>query len=160
MAGNDYHFITHWRVQSTVEEVYDILSNPTELPRWWQDVYLNVKEMTPGNANGVGKQVRLLTKGYLPYRLKWEFRVTETRKPYGLSIKAWGDFDGVGVWNFQQENDWVSITYNWKIRADKPLLRRLSFLLKPAFSVNHRWAMAKGEKSLRQEIARRKALTA
>ena len=45
------------------------------------------------------------------------------------------------------------MTYDWKIRADKPLLRYLSFLLKPIFSANHRWAMAQGEKALRAELA-------
>lgn len=34
MASNDYHFITHWRIQSTREEVFDTLSNATDLARW------------------------------------------------------------------------------------------------------------------------------
>ncbi len=57
---------------------------------------------------------------------------------------------------FEQDGRWVDITYDWKIRADKPLLRRLSFLLKPVFAANHRWAMAKGEESLRLELRRRR----
>ena len=42
----------------------------------------------------------------------------------------------------------ANITFDWKIRADKTLLRLLSFLLKPVFAANHRWAMAKGLESL------------
>jgi len=38
-------------------------------------------------------------------------------------------------------------------------LRYLSFLLKPAFSANHRWAMERGRESLELEIARRHAQT-
>jgi len=34
------------------------------------------------------------------------------------------------------------------------------FIMKPIFSANHRWAMAKGEESLRLELARRRAATA
>jgi hypothetical protein len=49
------------------------------------------------------------------------------------------------------------IEYDWKIRAEKPLLRSFSFLLKPIFAANHRWAMARGEGSLRLELARRHA---
>ena len=49
--------------------------------------------------------------------------------------------------------------YDWKIRADKPLLKYGSFLMKPIFSANHRWAMAKGEESLKLELARRHART-
>jgi hypothetical protein len=51
----------------------------------------------------------------------------------------------------------VIITYDWKIRADKPLLRYLSFMMKPFFAANHRWAMRKGLESLRLELARRHA---
>ena len=51
----------------------------------------------------------------------------------------------------------VDITYDWRLRAEKPLLRNLSFLLKPLFEANHRWAMAQGEESLKLELARRRA---
>ncbi len=37
------------------------------------------------------------------------------------------------------------------------LLRNLSFLVKPVFEANHRWAMAQGEASLKLELARRRA---
>lgn len=53
----------------------------------------------------------------------------------------------------------MSITYDWRIRADKPLLRYLSFAMRPIFAANHRWAMAKGEESLRLELAQRRAAT-
>ncbi len=45
----------------------------------------------------------------------------------------------------------------WQVRADKPLLRRLSWLLRPVFAANHNWAMARGEESLKLELARRRA---
>ena len=37
--------------------------------------------------------------------------------------------------------EWVNIIYDWRIRANKPLLRYLSFIMKPIFSANHHWAM-------------------
>jgi hypothetical protein len=39
----------------------------------------------------------------------------------------------------------------------EPLLRRLSWLLKPGFAANHRWAMACGQESLALELRRRRA---
>ena len=155
MPANQYHFVTKWRVQGTVEQVSDILGDPLDLPRWWPSVYLAVREIEPGGEGGVGRVVELHTKGWLPYTLHWSFRVTESRRPVGFSLVAWGDFDGEGVWNFEQDGRFVNITYDWKIRADKPLLRYLSFLLKPVFSANHRWAMARGEESLRSALERR-----
>lgn len=155
MSANEYDFVTHWRVESTVEEVSDVLGKPLDLPRWWPSVYLAVQEIEPGGANGIGTVVELLTRGWLPYTLRWSFRVTESRRPHGFSLEAWGDFEGRGVWTLKQDGPMVDIVYDWRIRAEKPLLRYLSFLLKPIFSANHRWAMARGEESLRAELGRR-----
>ncbi len=156
MASNDYHFITRWRVQSTIKEVSEIIGDATDLVRWWPSVYLDVKVLEPGDEHGLGKVVSLYTKGWLPYTLRWDFRVTEVR-PDGFTLVAWGDFDGRGIWTFEQDGPWVNVIYDWKIKAEKPLLHYFSFLMKPIFSANHRWAMAKGEESLKLEIARRHA---
>jgi hypothetical protein len=64
------------------------------------------------------------------------------------------------VWTFTQDGGVVDVVYDWRISAEKPLLRKLSFLLKPLFEANHRWAMARGEESLRLELLRRRATTA
>ncbi|MBM3935349.1 MAG: polyketide cyclase [SAR202 cluster bacterium] len=157
MAANDYNFLTTWRVQGTCEEVYEVLKDAPDLVRWWPAVYLDVKEEAAGDAEGVGKVVSLHTKGWLPYRLKWKFRVTRVTRPSGFALSAWGDFVGEGVWTFTQDGDWVKVQYDWRIRADKPLLQRFSFIMKPVFAGNHRWAMARGEESLKLELARRHA---
>lgn len=157
MATNDYHFITVWRVKSTIEEVSEIIGDARRLTRWWPSVYLDVKVLEEGDERGLGRIVSLYTKGWLPYTLRWDFRVTEVR-PDGFSLVAWGDFDGRGIWTFEQDGEWVNITYDWKIKAEKPLLRYFSFIMKPIFSANHRWAMAKGEESLKLELARRHAV--
>jgi hypothetical protein len=159
MTTNEYHFITHWRVETTVEEITDVLKDATDLARWWPSVYLTVRELEPGDERGVGKVVDLYTKGWLPYTLRWKFRVTEIRDPHGFSLEAFGDFVGRGIWTFEQDGPWVNATYDWLIRADKPLLRDYSFVMKPIFKRNHLWAMARGEESLRLELARRRART-
>lgn len=159
MATNDYHFITYWRVESTIKEVADILGDTAALVRWWPSVYLDVQVLEPGTESGVGKVVSLYTKGWLPYTLRWDFRVTEVRDD-GFTLVVTGDFDGRGIWTFKQDGTWVDITYDWKIKAEKPLLRYFSFIMKSIFSANHRWAMARGEESLKLEIARRHAANA
>lgn len=154
VATNDYHFITQWRVQGTREAVYAILNDAPGFKRWWPAVYLDVAEVEPGDHRGVGKIVRLHTRGRLPYTLRWSFQVTEAQHPTGFSLRAWGDFVGVGTWHFDQEGAWVNISFDWRIRADKPLLQYLSFLLKPLFAANHRWAMARGLEGLQRELSR------
>ena len=159
MATNDYHFITTWHVRSTIEEVSEIIGDPRGLVRWWPSVYLNVKVLEEGDEHGLGRVVSLYTKGWLPYTLRWDFRVTEVQ-PLGFTLVAWGDFDGRGIWTFEQDGEMVNMIYDWKIKAEKPLLRYFSFIMKPIFSANHHWAMAKGEESLKLELARRHAANA
>ncbi len=157
MANNDYHFITTWRVTATLQEVNDIIGDALDLPRWWPSVYIDVKEPERGDERGIGRVIDLYTKGWLPYTLRWQFRITESGYPNGFTLEAQGDFVGRGIWTFEPDGDEVIITYEWKVRADKPLLWNLSFLMKPFFAANHHWAMRKGLESLRLELARRHA---
>ncbi len=153
-AANEYHFTTCWRVCASAEEVFEIISKPEEFPRWWADVYLNVIDVAPGDEHGVGRRVRFHTKGWLPYTLDWESTCTEVDRPRRLAVSASGDFVGHGIWTFEQDGGDVNMIFDWRLSAEKPLLRYLSFLLKPIFSANHRWAMACGRESLEREIGR------
>lgn len=158
MAAHDYHFVTTWRVAAPPAEVSAVLADALDLVRWWPSVYLAADEVAPGAADGTGREIALYTKGWLPYTLRWRFRVTEIVPGRTLALDATGDFVGRGVWTFAPAGDGASlVTYDWRIRAAKPLLRRLSWLLKPVFGANHRWAMAMGERSLALELARRRA---
>jgi hypothetical protein len=156
-AAHAYQFVSRWRVEGTCGEVADILGDPLALARWWPSVYLQVEETRPPDARGIGRRVSLLTKGWLPYTLRWSFEVVDSRYPNGFTIRADGDFDGRGEWTFTQDGPCVDVEYDWRVSAEKPLLRRLSFFLKPIFEANHRWAMARGEESLRLELLRRRA---
>src|SRR5688572_9477524 len=156
MAANKYHFVSRWRVEGTMQEVTDILGDAADLVRWWPSVYLDVQVVEPGEPNGLGKVVKLYTKGWLPYTLRWNFRVTEAGSDT-YTLKAEGDFDGTGVWTFKPDGKFVDVIYDWTISAEKPILRYFSFIMKPLFEANHRWSMAQGEESLKLELLRRHA---
>lgn len=154
MATNEYAFVTKWTVQSTTQQVYDILIRGKEFVRWWPKVYLKVEETNPGGEHGLGKAANLNTKGWLPYTLKWSMEIDIVDYPRGFSLKANGDFVGRGTWSFVQLGDEVDIEFDWRLKAEKPLLKYLSFAFKPFFSSNHSWAMARGLEGLKQEIKR------
>jgi len=156
-VSNQYEFVSHWRVDGTCGEVADILADPLAFVRWWPSVYLDVEELRPPDARGLGRRVRFHTKGWLPYTILWESEIVESRYPHGFTIVANGGFEGRGVWTFEQDGPAVDVKYDWRLRAEKPLLRNLSFLLRPLFEANHRWAMAQGEESLKLELLRRRA---
>lgn len=158
MLNNNYHFITRWQVAATPEEVYRLLEDVETLPKWWPSVYLAVNIVKQGQAGGVGKVIDLYTKGWLPYTLRWQFEVAATNFPNGYTINARGDFAGTGIWTFAQDTNpaLCNITYDWNIAAQKPLLKYLTFLLRPIFAANHLWAMKKGLQSLQLELRRRR----
>jgi hypothetical protein len=155
--NNSYHFVTRWRVKARAGEVWDIISQAAEYPRWWPSVYLEVREITHGGAGSTGRRFQAHTKGWLPYTLRWEFTITEAISPSRLVIEATGDFNGRGIWSFVQDDDYVDISFDWKLTADKAMLRYLTPVMRPVFEANHRWAMEQGEISLRQELIRYRA---
>ncbi len=157
MPVNDYRFIDRWRVEGNAEEVADILDDALSLPRWWPSVYFEVQELEPGGEHGVGKLISLRAGGWLPYTLRINFRTVESRYPFGFSMDATGDLQGQGIWAFEQDGAFVTVTYDWTVRADKPIVDKLSFLLKPVFRSNHNWTMRRGEESLKLELLRRRA---
>jgi hypothetical protein len=142
-----------------VKEVYDIIEDALSLPRWWPSVYFEVKEIEPGGQGGVGKLISLRAGGWLPYTLRINFRTIESRYPNGFSMQASGDLEGNGIWTFEQDGPHVNVTYDWTIEANKPIIRSLSFLLRPLFRSNHNWTMKRGEESLKLELLRRRAST-
>jgi Polyketide cyclase / dehydrase and lipid transport len=159
MGSTAYEFRTVWRVAGTPEEVAAVLGESAAMPRWWPSVYLSAEPVAggPEPAPGSPRPTRLHTKGWLPYTLRWTLTVTEPVTPRGFALTAAGDLNGTGRWTFEPDGPETVITYHWRVNAAKPLLRRLSWLLKPGFAANHRWAMARGQESLALELRRRRA---
>jgi hypothetical protein len=125
-SSNDYAFVTTWRLPATRSEIVEILGDAADLARWWPSVYLAVDVLEPGDELGLGKVVALYTKGWLPYTLRWRFRVTESDPPAGFTLVADGDFVGRGVWTLREVvpagDDGGPVTdveYDWRIRAEK-----------------------------------------
>jgi hypothetical protein len=158
MSTNDYHFVDRWRVEGDVTEVADIIEDALVMPSWWPSVYFEVKEIEPGERkHGIGRLISLRAGGWLPYTLRINFRTVESRYPHGFSMDATGDLQGKGIWTFEQDGSFVNVTYDWTIRANKSIIEKLSFLLKPIFRSNHNWTMRRGEESLKLELLRRRA---
>ena len=155
MQANDYLFLTHWQARGKAEDAYEILTDVAGYPRWWRDVYLAVTPLAPAGKDGLGQSYRLLTRAKLPYRLRWDARIVQTRRPHSFTIEATGDFVGRGIWIFTERANDLRVSFDWRLRAEKPLLKSLSFLLKPLFRWNHGWAMARGEEGLRHELSLR-----
>ena len=89
-----------------------------------------------------------------PFDTRWRVTMLESTPPRGFTIEATGDLVGCGVWRLRQDGPVIDVVHDWRMRAEKPLLRLFSFVLKPIFAANHRWAMKTVEESLRLELRR------
>jgi hypothetical protein len=152
-----FTLVSDWSVEATIEEVAAILAEPERFPDWWPEVYLGVEVLDPGGPGGIGRTVAVHSRGWLPYTLRWVGRLVAADRPHGWTIEATGDLVGRGVWRLEQHGPRAEIRYDWQVRTEKPILRRLSPVLKPAFAANHRWAMARGLEGLKRELVRRRA---
>ena len=106
----EFRIISHWRIEATIQEVADALSEPERFPDWWGDVYLSVKTIAEGNAQGIGQTVAVHSKGWLPYRLNWQGTLVENHMPQTWAIEATGDLVGRGVWTLVQMGQIADVT--------------------------------------------------
>lgn len=155
MSSDEYRFTTHWRVRGTCERVSDVLADTDRIANWWPSVYRECTVLERGGQHGLGRRVAVTTKGFLPYAIHWRFTVVEEFYPHGSRIVAEGDLEGEGRWTLTQDGDEVAISYDWRVRANKPLLRRFGRWLRPLFAVNHDYTMRQGLRGLRAELAGR-----
>lgn len=153
MALLEFEIPSRWRVEGNIDDVYDLISKPQEFVRWWSEVYLRVEEVESGDESGVGRIHNLHTRGWLPYTLNWQSRITKVRRPVHLVVEARGDLEGTGEWRFRQDGERVRVDFDWTVVTNKPWIRYLVPVLKPLFAANHRWAMQKGLEGLRRELA-------
>jgi hypothetical protein len=147
---NEYRSIGRWRVKASAEEVFEILRRQTEYPRWWPAVCLAARETRPG-------RVHIRARSWFPLALSWDAHETLAHEPNLFSIEVRGDLTGRGVWSIVPDGEFVDISFDWIVTLSQPLLRRLSFVLKPAFEAGHKWAMEQGLRSLELELERGRA---
>lgn len=146
MAQGEYVFVDEWDVEAPIEPAFNALADATTYPEWWRPVYLSVDTDGP---LAVGQVSRQHFKGRLPYKLNTSSRITRLESPQLVEAEVEGDLRGKGVWTLTAlgENR-THVRFDWKVYADKPLLRVLTPLLRPLFRWNHNWAIARAMEGL------------
>jgi len=164
MFHNHFSLETIWHLDSTLEEVRglfeDLLRDPGLLPPLWPHAFLECSVLESGDARALNRVMRLQTRGFLPYRLRWQVRLCEIRDLERYSFATSGDLTGRAVFTVAETSRGVSIALDWRLTVRKPLLRRLVWMLKPLLAANHRWAMARGRETVQSEIRRRRLAAA
>jgi uncharacterized protein YndB with AHSA1/START domain len=143
-VAREYVFVDAWDVDVPREAVFEVLADARSYPEWWP-VYL--KSETDGPPE-VGQKSRQHFKGRLPYTLRTEATITAYDPPSRLEADVIGDLRGHGRWTLTPRNGGTHVRFDWQVFADRPLLRRLTPVLRPLFRWNHNWAISRAMEGL------------
>jgi mannose-6-phosphate isomerase-like protein (cupin superfamily)/uncharacterized protein YndB with AHSA1/START domain len=155
-GGNEYLFVDEWDVAAPREAVFDALADARTYPQWWTPVYIDV------DADGppvLGKVSRQHFKGRLPYHLHTQSTITRLEWPHIVEGDVEGDLRGRGLWTLTEIPGGTHVRFDWRVFADRKLLRTLTPVLRPVFRWNHNWAIARAMEGL-EPYAQRTAQSA
>ena len=151
MPAHVYHFEDHWSVPFPIEKVWEVLSQPEDYPQWWRGVYLSAEPLEAGAQDA--KRVAVVARGWLPYKLRFTIQTLTLQKPELIEFKATGDFvTDVSRWVLKSEGNGTSVTLECNPRAEKPVVKLLSTILKPLFRWNHHWTMKRGQRQIAEYL--------
>lgn len=143
---------------SSPEEVWQVLARGELLPQWWPGVYLEAELLDPDGEPRVGARVKAKARGFLPYRLNFIIESTELIPGRVVKVKTSGDFDGVWSAILSPQNDGTRVDLTWEVSVERPILRFLAPIFRPAFAWNHRWTTPRGERGLREFLAKHRGI--
>lgn len=143
--SRQYVFIDEWDVDAPQEAVFDALADARTYPQWWKPVYIDVEADGPPER---GRASRQHFKGRLPYTLNTISEIVVLDRPNGFAVEVVGDLTGTGIWTLTPRDGSVHVHFDWRVNADRPLLRILTPVLRPLFRWNHNWSIARAREGL------------
>jgi hypothetical protein len=157
VASNVFRFDESWSLPgASPQEVWGVLARGELLPQWWRGVYLEAEKLDTGTEPRVGARVRAKARGFLPYRLNFVIEAIELEPGRLVAVKTTGDFDGRWRAVLSPMGVGTRADLTWEVTVERPILRLLAPLLRPAFAWNHRWTTPRGEAGLRAFLAERR----
>lgn len=153
----EYDFVTVWRVEAPLEKVWEAVSRSLDWPQWWHNVE-SVRELAPGDAQGVGNIRRYAWRGRLPYRLVFDIRVTRIEPMVAIAGVASGDLEGRGSWSFTAAGTVTVVRHEWQVRTTSVWMNLLELFARPLIERNHDFVMDQGGRALARRLNARLAV--
>ena len=155
--ARQYVFGDEWDVNAPQDQVFDVLVDPRTYPEWWMPPYVAGESDGPPEPGSV---TRVKFKSKLPFVFNATSRLVRVDRPNEFESEVDGDLRGVAVWKLTPSDGKVHVVFDWRVFADRPLIRYLSPLLRPLFRWNHRMAMRQAKRNLEPYVRRRAGLSA
>jgi len=141
MDWSHYRFRSLWSLPAPPADVYAVLEQAEDYPRWWPQVReVNRIDDTSG-------LIRI--RSVLPYDMTFTAREVRRDPAAGvLEINMSGDIDGWARWTVTADGPGSLVRYDQEVYVTKPLLRRLAVPGRPVFRANHALMMRAGRRGL------------
>jgi uncharacterized protein YndB with AHSA1/START domain len=144
-SARPYEFVDEWDVAAPPEAVFAAIADARTYPQWWKPVYIDVESDGPPRVGSVTNQH---FKGRLPYHLRTRSVITAIDAPRSITAEVDGDLRGRGTWTLTRTSLGTHVRFDWRVYADRKLLRLLTPILRPALRANHNWAIARAMEGL------------
>lgn len=138
-----YELTTVWHLDAQLERVWQVLSDAQRWPDWWPFLE-TVEQIEPGEPSGQYSAWRYTWKTMLPYKLRFELRITRIEAPVLLEAEVRGDLVGRGICRINRKDDHTAVCYAWDVRTCRPWMKWLAPVARPVFLWNHRMVMKRG----------------
>lgn len=143
----EYKFVTVWKLDAPIERVYDAIRETNAWPRWWQNIE-RVERLATGDERGIGQVERFTFRTELPYKLRFDLRVTRNDAPTLIEGYATGELQGIGRWNLSREGEGTLVNYLWQVKTTRWWMNLLAPIASPFFARNHEAVMRNGGRAL------------
>jgi len=147
-----YEFVTVWRFDAPIKEVWETIKHSETWNEWWKGV-LKVVELKPGDADGVGSIRRSTWKSKLPYTLEFDSEILRVEPMTTIEARAFGELEGTGLWTLTTEDENTTrVRYDWRVKTTKSWMNFIAPLAKPFFKWNHNVIMNWGGEGLAKKL--------
>jgi hypothetical protein len=147
-----YSFLTDWRFDAPLEEVWNAIDAADRYTEWWPAV-VSYRDLTP-EIHGLGARAERIVRGRLPYQLRYTTVVTRYAPPHEIAYTSTGDLTGTGRFVLNRLDNQTQVLNYWDVATAGFWLNLLAPALKPLFAWNHDWVMAQGQRGLTAWLVR------
>src|SRR5262249_3063565 len=131
-----YSFVTIWKFQAPIEQVWHALNDAESFPKWWPNI--GESKVLPRSPGG-GARVDRVVRGRVPCALRYATTVTLSDPPRELIYDAVGDLVGRGRMVLEPKGEWTEVTMYWDVSTSGFWLNLLAPLFRWLFGWNHNY---------------------
>jgi hypothetical protein len=148
-----YRFVTVWRLRAPIGDVFRVIDDIDAWPEWWPHVR-EVARLEAAGPDGLGGTAGMTFLGKLPYKLRFDMRVSRRDPPTALAGDATGELVGSGTWTLSEEAGWTVVRYVWAIQTTRRWMNLLAPLpfVDEIFRLNHHAVMRGGLRGIRDRL--------